>query len=124
MGPEHITGTGTAVVDTLPAHAPSTPRALPDAAPAHVAAVKASAAPEAAPPDPATLKKSVEALNAFIQPHVANIEFSLDTDSGKTLLKIVDKETDTVLMQFPSKEALALSRSVGKLKGFLIKDTA
>ncbi|MDO8651496.1 MAG: flagellar protein FlaG [Undibacterium sp.] len=80
--------------------------------------------PAAKPVDTALLKKSVAAINDFVQPHLGNIEFSLDDDSGKTLLKIIDKETNTVLMQFPSKEALALSQNIGNLKGFFIKDSA
>lgn len=76
------------------------------------------------PVDAETLKKSVEAINAFIQPHAGSIEFSIDQSSGKILLKIVDTKTDTVLMQIPSKAALALSQDIGNLKGFLIKDSA
>ncbi|MDE2428237.1 MAG: flagellar protein FlaG [Burkholderiales bacterium] len=74
--------------------------------------------------DTAALKKSVSTLNEFIQPHFGSIEFSVDDTSGKTLLKIVDKETDAVLMQIPSKEALALAQSLGQKSGNLIKATA
>lgn len=76
------------------------------------------------PVDPAALQQSVATLNQFIQPHEGSIEFSIDEDSGKTLLKIIDKETDTVLMQFPSKDALALAKTLGKTAGMLIRDSA
>lgn len=76
------------------------------------------------PVDQAALQQSVATLNQFIQPHEGSIEFSIDEDSGKTLLKIVDKETDTVLMQFPSKDALALAKTLGKTAGMLIRDSA
>lgn len=100
--------------------------------PAPVQRAPSIASGNAAPPvspaaghvDNAQIKKSVAVINEFIQPHAGSIEFSIDDTSGKTLLKIIDKETNTVLMQFPSKEALALSQNIGNLKGFLVNDTA
>lgn len=91
------------------------------------AAAGASATdPAAGKPDAASLKKAVAALNDSIQPHFGSIEFSVDEDSGKTLLKIVDTETNTLLMQIPSKQALALASAQddGKRQGLLIKDSA
>lgn len=75
-------------------------------------------------PDAAALKQSVENLNQYAQPREGSIEFSLDDSTGKTLLKVVDKETNTVLLQVPSKQALALSQSIGLTTGLLIKDSA
>ena len=74
--------------------------------------------------DPALLKQSVSALNEFVQPHFGSIEFSVDEGSGHQVLKVVDKETNDVLMQLPSKEALALSKYIGKNNGNLIRESA
>jgi flagellar protein FlaG len=81
---------------------------------------------DAAKPDAASLKKAVAALNDSIQPHFGSIEFSIDEQSGKTLLKIVDTETNTLLMQIPSKQALALAsaQDTGTRQGLFIKDSA
>ena len=76
-------------------------------------------------PDAAALKKSVETLNNFVQPRQGNIEFNLDTTTGKTLLQVVDTETNTVLLQIPSKLALALAQDAGSTtQGLLIKSSA
>ena len=76
-------------------------------------------------PDAAALKKSVETLNSFVQPRQGNIEFNLDTTTGKTLLQVVDTETNTVLLQIPSKLALALAQDAGSTtQGLLIKSSA
>jgi flagellar protein FlaG len=82
--------------------------------------------PAAAKPDAASLKKAVAALNDSVQPHFGSIEFSIDEQSGKTLLKIVDTETNTLLMQIPSKQALALAsaQDAGTRQGLFIKDSA
>ncbi|MFZ6772053.1 flagellar protein FlaG [Undibacterium sp. SXout7W] len=74
--------------------------------------------------DPALLKQSLSALNEFVQPHFGSLEFSVDEGSGRQVLKIVDKETNDVLMQLPSKEALALSKYIGKNNGNLIRESA
>jgi flagellar protein FlaG len=74
--------------------------------------------------DAAALKKSVDVLNRYIQPQQGSIEFSLDDSSGKTLLKVVDTETNKVLLQIPSKQALALAESLGTGTGQLIRDSA
>ena len=72
----------------------------------------------------AELKKTTDALNRYIQPQQGSLEFSVDESSGKTLLKVVDTETNQVLLQLPSKQALALSESVGKTPGMLLSDSA
>lgn len=82
------------------------------------------AAAPATEPDAAKLKQSVADLNQYAQPREGSIEFSLDETSGKTLLRVIDKETNTVLLQVPSKQALALSESIGQSTGLLIKDSA
>lgn len=99
--------------------------AQPDAS-AGTAAGASATDPAATKPDAASLKKAVAALNDSIQPHFGSIEFSVDEDSGKTLLKIVDTETNTLLMQIPSKQALALAsaQDAGTRQGLLIKDSA
>lgn len=72
----------------------------------------------------AALSKAVDAINRFINPVASSIEFSVDEDSGRTLVKVVDTDTNTVLRQFPSKEALAISRELDKLQGLLVKEKA
>ena len=81
-------------------------------------------ADQATPAETAQLKQSVASLNQLLQPAQGSIEFSVDEGSGKTLLKVVDTETNTVLLQIPSKQALALSQSIGQTTGVFIKDSA
>lgn len=113
------------LLQTAPQSALNTNAPLNQASRAQAAKTAQATAPDREKPvDPAALQQSVATLNQFIQPHEGSIEFSIDEDSGKTLLKIIDKETDTVLMQFPSKDALALAKTLGKTAGMLIRDSA
>ena len=66
----------------------------------------------------------VQAANNYVQSVSTSIQFSLDEDSGRTVVKMVDKETEEVLRQFPSEEMLAISRSIDRMQGLLINREA
>lgn len=70
------------------------------------------------------MNNAVDSINKQLQPIVGNIQFSVDQDSGNTLIKIVDKQTQIVLLQIPSKQALEIAKQLGKLQGLLIKEKA
>ena len=84
------------------------------------------ATPEGADADKvaAHLQNAVSAINAFLKPISNNLEFSIDEGSGKTVVKLVDTETDTVLRQYPTKEALAIARDIDRFQGLLINTEA
>ncbi len=70
------------------------------------------------------LEAAVKNINEFISPMTQSIEFSLDRDSGRTIVKVVDSETQKVLRQIPDEEVLQISKTLDKLQGLLIKQTA
>lgn len=72
----------------------------------------------------AHLENAVSAINAFLKPISNNLEFSIDEGSGKTVVKLVDTETDTVLRQYPTKEALAIAKDIDRFQGLLINTEA
>lgn len=74
--------------------------------------------------DDAALNKAVNSINRFINTVASSIEFSIDESSGRTLIKVVDTDTNTVLRQFPTKEAIAISNELDKLQGLLVRDKA
>ena len=78
----------------------------------------------AAEPDRATLLQAVEEVQKAIAPVAQNLLFSIDNDTGRTIVKIVDSQTDEVIRQMPSEEVLAISKAIDKLKGVLIQQKA
>jgi flagellar protein FlaG len=70
------------------------------------------------------LDSATKAVNKFIEPHASNLEFQMDTQSGRTIMKLIDKETGSVLRQLPSEEMLAIARALDKLKGLVIQEKA
>lgn len=91
-----------------------------------IAASTAAAQEAASPADPRAVAAAVDSANAYIQsqPQASSLEFSIDRDSGRTVVKMVDTETKEVVRQFPSEEMLAISRSIEKMSGLMINEKA
>lgn len=71
----------------------------------------------------AELKKSVDAINQFF--NVSNsVNLNLDRESGKVVVQIVDRETNTIIRQMPSKEVLEMAKDLEKKNGMLLSDKA
>jgi len=75
-------------------------------------------------PDDAELGNAVADLNKVAQAASQGVRFSIDEDSGRTVVKVVDTQTDTVLRQIPTVEALKLWRSIEKMQGVMLRDSA
>ncbi|NTV09682.1 MAG: flagellar protein FlaG [Zoogloea sp.] len=88
------------------------------------AAQQAGAAPAVRQPSDTELAKAIHEVQKAIEPVAQNLLFSVDKDSGRTLVKIVDSATDKVIRQIPSEEVLAISKAIDKLQGLLLKDKA
>lgn len=71
------------------------------------------------------LKNAVDNINKFLQQSNKSIRFSVDTDTQKTVVKLVDSDTGDVLRQYPSKEMLEISKSIENMQqGMLLKQHA
>ena len=74
--------------------------------------------------DPDELQKSVEKIQKFVNLAACDMEFSIDEESGRTVVKVIDRETKDVIRQIPSQEALDLAQALDKLQGLLIRQKA
>ena len=52
------------------------------------------------------------------------VQLSLDSQSGKAIVRVVDPETGQVVRQIPTEEVLELRRAFDRLAGLLIDRTA
>jgi len=110
---------------SLPSDGPTAVRAAPLPEPG---AGRKTAAP---PPDAAAQPSSIEAagraarqINDFLQSSNSNIEFSVDGDSNKVIVRVIDSQTRHVIRQIPSEEMLAIARSLDQMTGLRINQTA
>lgn len=85
-----------------------------------------AAAPAATPPaaSQADIRQAVDEVRNAISPVAQNLLFSIDEDTNKTVIKIIDSSTDEVIRQIPSEEFLAMSKALDKLQGLLIRQEA
>lgn len=68
------------------------------------------------------LKDAVGKLNASV--HAQSVEFSIDEDSKRTVVKVVDVATKEIVRQMPTEEALQIAKSLDKAMGLLIRQQA
>lgn len=87
-----------------------------------------SAAAPAAPATPEKQRQEIEsatkAVREFVQPITNNLEFSIDDDTGKTVVKVMDTSTKEVIRQIPSEEILEIARALDRLQGLLLRQKA
>ena len=76
------------------------------------------------PVDERAVQESVDKLNAFIRPYVTSLQFSIDKDLGKVVVKVMDTETKEVIKQIPSEAVLELAKALGKVEGLLVEQQA
>lgn len=70
------------------------------------------------------LRAAVEKIQEFVSATASDIEFSVDEESGRTIVKVIDRETEDVIRQIPSQEMLDLAKALDRLQGILIKQKA
>ena len=68
--------------------------------------------------------QAVSNINKAMQFMSRQLEFSVDTDSERTIVKVIDQQTREVIRQMPTKEALEIGKALEKAQGLLIKQTA
>ena len=68
------------------------------------------------------LQKAVDQANKAISARAPNeLRFSIDKDTGASVVKIVDQETGETLRQIPAQEMLEIAKSIDQMKGLLVR---
>ncbi|MGC2166128.1 MAG: flagellar protein FlaG [Gallionella sp.] len=75
-----------------------------------------AAKPAAVQPTNMELKNLVDGINRALKQANKSLEFSVDSDTKKTVVKLIDSESGDVIRQFPTDEMLALSKAIGQLQ--------
>lgn len=98
--------------------APAKPIEVPSAVPTESVVPKAS---ETKPTEAVAEKLSSEVMQQWQAQLQAQrqLEFSIDSDSGRDVVKVLDGESGDVIRQFPSEDVLKLARAAKAGKGGL-----
>lgn len=65
-----------------------------------------------------SLKKSVGSATSN------NLQFSIDNDTGKTVVRVVDTQSGQTIRQIPTEEVLEMAKALDQMKGVLLKQQA
>ena len=74
--------------------------------------------------DKTSLVAAVKKLNDFVAPALQTIQFELDQQTERMVVKVVDVASHQVLRQIPNEEVLAMSKTLDRLQGLVIRQTA
>jgi flagellar protein FlaG len=61
------------------------------------------------------VKSQIEELQQFNQNIDRSLQFKVDEELGVTIVRVIDKETDELIRQFPPEELINLSRRLKEL---------
>lgn len=70
------------------------------------------------------VKQAVQDIQGTVDNLAHNLRFSIDEDTGKTIIKVMDIHTEEVIRQIPSEEAVEIARTLDKVQGLLFNGKA
>ena len=71
------------------------------------------------------LQSAVDKLNSAMGKSNVNLTFSIDKNTKQTVIKVIDSKTGDTIKQFPSEEAIAISKAIDHFQnGLLVKQKA
>jgi flagellar protein FlaG len=74
--------------------------------------------------DLAAVAQAVASIQEVLKPVAGSLEFNVDQTSGRTIVRVVDQETNQLIRQIPSEEMVELARVLERLAGLLLNDRA
>lgn len=75
-------------------------------------------------PDREQVREVARQLQQVTEPVAQNLQFMVDGETGKTVIRVVDSATKEVIRQIPNEEVLAIARAMDRLQGLLLKGKA
>ncbi|MEM7280092.1 MAG: flagellar protein FlaG [Pseudomonadota bacterium] len=79
---------------------------------------------KAVEPREVDVEQLAERLNEFARSIKRELQFSVDDSSGRTVIKVLDPQTDEVIRQIPSEEILRLAARISDAQSLLFDGIA
>ena len=74
--------------------------------------------------DEPAVEEIVEGLNEYAQRVERELQFTIDKDSGETVIKVIDVATKETVRQIPAAEVLEMRKRLGEVAGLLFNTQA
>jgi flagellar protein FlaG len=81
----------------------------------------AAVEPPKAIPGIEQVTQAIKSINKAMESLSQGLEFSIDSDTHMTVVKVVDKQTKDVIRQMPTQEALEIAKALDQVRGLLIR---
>ena len=88
---------------------------------AESADVTAERAEEVTPPQ---VEAAVSKINDVLQSRSISLQFEIDKDTDKVIVKVVDQTNGVVIRQIPTEEVVHIAKVMGKAPGLLMSQQA
>lgn len=82
------------------------------------------AKPAPPPPEPALSEETIARLNETLADRARELEFSVDDDSGRTIVRVIHKESGEVIRQLPPEVVLRFADAFTQGTASLLEDFA
>ena len=70
------------------------------------------------------MQQAVEQIQRVVPRVAQNLQFTVDKETGKTIIRVVDSRTEEVIRQIPTEEILSIARALDRMPGLLFNRTA
>jgi flagellar protein FlaG len=82
----------------------------------NVAETPAQNSADSVTPSREELGTAVDSINQFVSAQMRTLNFSVDENSGKAVVKVIDFETKDVIRQIPGEEVLKMASAIKRLQ--------
>lgn len=79
---------------------------------------------QASASDEGDLDKALSTIREHLQAMARDLEFTRDDTSGRTVVKVIARDSGEVIRQMPSEEALRLAEQLSEMRSGLVQDQA
>ncbi|MDM0104346.1 flagellar protein FlaG [Variovorax sp. J22R24] len=73
---------------------------------------------------PEQIETAVHEANASLASHSISLQFEIDKDTDKVIVKVVDQANGVVIRQIPTEEVIRIAKVMGKAPGLLVSHQA
>jgi flagellar protein FlaG len=73
---------------------------------------------------PEQIQQATRNIERAVGSMTSELNFSVDQESGKTVVRVIDSATQQLIRQIPSEELMAASRAIDRLAGLLVQEKA
>jgi flagellar protein FlaG len=70
------------------------------------------------------LKEAAQKINEFVESISHDLQFTVDKDTNRMVVKVVERKSGEVIRQIPSEETLEIAKALDTLKGLIIRKKA